>query len=290
MNEFQQALDWRTRLRDARVARGVTFAELARRTGLSVSALKAYESGRRHPSPTALDEIIAAVGIAHEEGNPIRAGAGFAIDFAALFDQRYVFDLRIAQQQLDRLPWPAYITNQATLVVAFNRPFATLLGVEPEIDFPDPAERNLLAYANQPRFTRCLENFDEVVGMLIGLAKGDRVRRPIRSGHRLGQRTRLRASFRATPLSSAASWICGRTHRRSRIARGTCTRSGGAIEASSRRCVSLLRSHQRTFGTSCGGTSGCQPTQTARGASQESARKGICSPGGIQTRDHRTCT
>ena len=173
MNEFQQALDWRTRLRDARIAHGVTFAELARRTGLSVSALKSYESGRRHPSPTALDEIIAAVGLAHEEGNPIRAGAGFAIDFTALFDRRYTFDMGIAQEQLDRLPWPAYITNQATLVVAFNRPFATLLDVEPEIDFPDPAERNLLAYANQPRFTRCLENFDEVVGLLIGLAKGD---------------------------------------------------------------------------------------------------------------------
>ena len=136
MNEFREVLDWRIRLHDARVARGVSFAELARRTGLSVSVLKAYEGGRRHPSPAALNEIIAAIGLAHEEGNPIRAGAGFAIDFSALFDQRYIFDIEVAQQQLDTLSWPAYITNQATLVVAFNRPFAALLDVEPEIDFP----------------------------------------------------------------------------------------------------------------------------------------------------------
>ena len=173
MNELRDLLDWRARLRELRLHRGITQAEVARRSGLSPRAIKAYEHGDRHPSADALDAILTAIGLAPEESNPIRAGAGYAIDFTALFDRRYIFDEAVAQQQLDRLPWPAFITNQATLVVAFNRPMAIVLDVEPELDFPDPAERNLLGYANQPRFTRCLQNFDEVVGMLVGLAKGD---------------------------------------------------------------------------------------------------------------------
>jgi transcriptional regulator with XRE-family HTH domain len=173
VNEFRQALDWPIRLRDHRLRLGIAQTELARRTGLSLTAVKAYENGARHPSRDALDVIIAALGLPPEEANPIRAGAGYAINFTALFEGRYLFDLATAQDQLDRLPWPAFITNQATLVVAFNRPMAIVLDVEPETDFPDPSQRNLLGYANQPRFTDSLENFDEVVGMLIGLAKGD---------------------------------------------------------------------------------------------------------------------
>lgn len=173
MNELRDVLDWRVRLRFHRLRRGVSQAEVARRSGLSLRAIKAYEHGDRHPSADALNAIVTALGLSPEESNPIRAGAGYAVDFTALFDRRYIFDLAVAQRQLDQLPWPAFITNQATLVIAFNRPTAIVLDVEPDLDFPDPAERNLLGYANQPRFTRCLQNFDEVVGMLIGLAKGD---------------------------------------------------------------------------------------------------------------------
>jgi transcriptional regulator with XRE-family HTH domain len=151
----------------------MTQPELASRSGLSLTAVKAYERGVRRPSADALEAIVAALGLSPDEANPIRAGAGFAINFSALFDHRYIFDLAVAREQLDRLQWPAYITNQSTLVVAYNAPFETLLDVDIPREFPDPAERNLIAYASDPRFTRGLENFDEVVGMLIGLAKGD---------------------------------------------------------------------------------------------------------------------
>jgi transcriptional regulator with XRE-family HTH domain len=173
MNDFRPSLDWRAQIREHRQRLGVTQPELARRTGLSLTAVKAYENGKRRPSTDALDAILVALGLAPEQANPIRAGAGYAINFSALFDNRYIFDREFAQQQADRLPWPVYITNQATLVVVYNRAFEALLDVDVEREFPDPAERNLLAYASEPRFTRGLENFDEVVGMLIGLAKGD---------------------------------------------------------------------------------------------------------------------
>jgi transcriptional regulator with XRE-family HTH domain len=173
MNDFRPSLDWRTQLRDQRLRLGIAQTELARKTGLSLTAIKAYESGKRRPSADALEAIIKALGLSPELANPIRAGAGFAINFSALFDNRYIFDSVIAQRQLDMLPWPAFITNQATLVIAYNQQFETLVDVDIKREFPDPEERNMMAYASDPRFTRALENFDEVVGMVIGLAKGD---------------------------------------------------------------------------------------------------------------------
>lgn len=173
MNDFRASLNWRAQIREHRERLGVTQVELARRAGLSHTAVKAYEGGARRPSAAALDAILLALGLAPEQANPIRAGVGYAINFSALFDHRYVFDPVVAQEQLDRLPWPACITSQSTLVMAFNSALAALVDVQPDVEFPDPAERHLLALVSLPRFTRCIENFDEMVGVLVGLAKGD---------------------------------------------------------------------------------------------------------------------
>lgn len=173
MHELDRTLDWRTRLRDHRLRLGVAQTELARRTGLSLTAVKAYERGVRKPSATALDAILLALGLSPEQANPIRAGAGFAIDFAQLFEQRFVFELETAQAHMDRLPWPAFLTNQASTVVGYNHAFEALLDVDIAHEFPDAADRNMLAYASEPRFARGLENIDELVGLLVGLAKGD---------------------------------------------------------------------------------------------------------------------
>lgn len=173
MGDFRPALDWRAEIRRHRTRLGITQPELARRSGVSLTAVKSYETGTRHPSAAALDAILLGLGLAPEQANPIRAGAGYAVDLAGLFQNRFLFDPAVAQEQLDRLPWPACITSQSTLVIAFNAALAKLVDVQPDVEFPDPAERHLLAVVSLPRFTRSLENFDEVVGVLVGLAKGD---------------------------------------------------------------------------------------------------------------------
>lgn len=49
-------------LRDARVAAGLTQAELARRAGTSQATVSAYENGSKQPSVATLSRLLAATG------------------------------------------------------------------------------------------------------------------------------------------------------------------------------------------------------------------------------------
>lgn len=173
MNEFRDVFDWRGALRQHRKQRRLTLPEVARRSGLSRSAVKAYESGDRRPSAEALDAIIEAMGLTHDEANPIRAGAGFAIDWYGVLHRRYISDFGELQRQADASPWPVFITNQGSYVLHANRTFELVWDVDIAREFPDPLDRSLLSGATISRFTRCIENYDEAMSFFIGLIKGD---------------------------------------------------------------------------------------------------------------------
>jgi transcriptional regulator with XRE-family HTH domain len=164
---------WREALREARRSRGVSVPALARRSGASVSAIKAYENGTRHPSQAALGSIIDALGVPREDANRIRAGAGYAVDWYTLLNERYTSDLAWLEAAVQRPPWPVFVTNQAIDLVYWNRTFESVWDVDVLKEFTDPGERNFLAGASDPNFADCFENYDEVVTFMIGLAKGD---------------------------------------------------------------------------------------------------------------------
>jgi len=173
VNEVREGLDWRGAMRGHRLRRGLSQPEVARRAGLSLSAVKAYERGDRRPSRKALDAILEALGLAHDEANPIRAGAGFATDWRDVLGQRYVASLDDLQRQADASPWPVFITNQGAYVVAWNRAFEAVWDVDVEREFPDPLSRNLLSGASIARFTRCIVSYQETMTFFLGLVKGD---------------------------------------------------------------------------------------------------------------------
>jgi transcriptional regulator with XRE-family HTH domain len=166
-------VNWREALRDARRSRGVSVAALAARSGLSVSAIKTYENGSRQPSQAALTSIIDALGIPREDANRIRAGAGYAVDWYTLLNERYTSDLDWLREAVLKAAWPVFVTNQAIDLVYWNRAFEAVWDVDVEREFPDSAARNFLAQASEPRFAGCFENYDECVTFMIGLAKGD---------------------------------------------------------------------------------------------------------------------
>lgn len=165
--------DWRAALRAHRQRRRLTYAEVARRSGFSLSAVKAYESGTRNPSAQALDAIIGALGLTRDEANAIRAGAGFTADWQGALRGRYTADLLELTREADATPWPVFITNQGSYLVHVNPAFELVWDVDLDREFPDPLQRNLLAGASLPRFTRCIENYNEVMSFFIGLIKGD---------------------------------------------------------------------------------------------------------------------
>lgn len=164
----KSAAGWRAALREARDERRLTRAELAGRCGISVSALRAYESGTRHPSRRTLQAIVDALGLPADRANPVFTGAGYAADTRAITRLGPLLEADMREELRDR-PWPAFITNQAFDVVRSNPPFDRAFGVAPG----DPGDRSFLAGLSDERFASRLRNWDEVVAYIVGLAKGD---------------------------------------------------------------------------------------------------------------------
>lgn len=175
MFELDEALDWRAALRDHRKQRGFTQTRLAREANLSLSALKQYETGQRHPSQQALDAIIAALGLTAEQSGAIRAGAGYAPDMKRIFYERLgPYDLADLQAQANGYPWPSFVTNIAGDILATNRIFFRVLGKELEEAFQtDPANRNIISTSSTPAFAKHIRNWDESMRFFIGLLKGE---------------------------------------------------------------------------------------------------------------------
>lgn len=171
---FDAAFDWRTSIKYWRTEQHVTQAELARRSGLSIEGIKAYESGRRRPSAEALKCIIHALGIPREDANRILGGAGYAIEWDAVLIGRYApCSLEDLQREAESYPWPAYVTNQSFDVVVANKPFQAVFGVDLDTQYLEFGERSLLGGITRDEFARRLANWDEVVTFMCGLAKAD---------------------------------------------------------------------------------------------------------------------
>ncbi len=174
MNDFREAFDWRRALREYRKKRGLSQPEVARRAGLSVSAVKAYENGDRHPSPETLSAIIVALGMTVEDANPIRAGAGYAIDWQEILNERYEpRDAEWLSNEVEQYAWPVFVTNQASDVICANRTFRSVVGMDAALRLPDKEHWNFLARASDAAFADRMENWDESTRFMLGIAKGD---------------------------------------------------------------------------------------------------------------------
>lgn len=169
-----EAFDWRATIRQWRENHGITQADLARRSGLSLASIKAYERGQRNPSRATLESLISALGIPREAANHILAGAGYAIDWQALFHERYLpLTVEQLQQEAEEYAWPAFVTNQSFDVVALNAATGIVFDVDTDTQLTGFGERNLLGGITHDGFADRLENWDEVVRFICGLAKGD---------------------------------------------------------------------------------------------------------------------
>jgi transcriptional regulator with XRE-family HTH domain len=173
--ELDEALDWRAALREHRKARGFTQTRLARDASLSLSALKQYETGQRHPSAEALDAIIATLGLTAEQSGPIRAGAGYAPDMKRIFyDRLGPYEMADLQEQTETYDWPVFVTNISADVLLANRAFFRVIGSElGKVFKEDPSRRNFLSVASDPLFAERVKNYDESMRFFIGLMKGE---------------------------------------------------------------------------------------------------------------------
>lgn len=166
--------DWKTALRDWRKSESLTQAALAARSGLSLAAVRAYESGARRPSSSALQSLIDAIGIPREEANRLLAAAGYAVDMYSVFNWGLEpATLESLMTEADSLPWPAFITNQSYDVVHANRAFQRIMEVDLDYQYTEHGARNLISNVVDPSFASRMPNWDDVLGFIAGLAKAD---------------------------------------------------------------------------------------------------------------------
>jgi hypothetical protein len=143
--------------------------------GVSAETIKAYETGLRQPTRTFLVSILDALRIERQQRNDILVGAGFAPDgerLGALGLPHYMFSLAEAAEHLQEKPWPAFVLNEYTEVVAVNSLAELLWDIDLEREFPEQLDRNLVSVASSPRFADRVENWDEVMQQGLGVFKG----------------------------------------------------------------------------------------------------------------------
>jgi transcriptional regulator with XRE-family HTH domain len=165
---------WKQRLKHARLALGLTQAELARIAGVAEDTVRAVESGRRRPSRATLGAILEGMKLDLKARNEILFSAGFA-PIATWFPPEraphYSFTLEEATEEVEKYPWPAFVVNTLMEVLAANTVCQRLWGVNLDQEFNTPVERNLLSVASSPRFADKVQNWDEAVSAAIAVVK-----------------------------------------------------------------------------------------------------------------------
>ena len=164
---------WNRLLADARKSIGLTQAELAAKGGISTDTVKAYEVGRRRPSPTALDRLLTVLNVDWRSRNDILMSAwvlpGPLWPGGRTSLERYL-TVEEARKAVALRPWPALVLNEQLEVLAMNHAGFCVLPIRPE-RLSHPVERSLLTIVTEPQLGRRLVNWDGGVSRMIALFK-----------------------------------------------------------------------------------------------------------------------
>ncbi len=167
--------EWFKMLADAREMLGLTQAQLAARAHVSTPSLKAYESGRRHPSRPYLTAILEALKVDRTLRGKILDAAGYASDSRDLgpwSGGRFMFTVDEATEFIAKQRWPAFLTNDTMEVAAANDVAQRLWSVDLRAEFLEPLDRNVLSIASDPRFADRCTNLPEVLNVMAAVFKG----------------------------------------------------------------------------------------------------------------------
>ena len=153
-----------------------TGREGADGAGLSQESIRAYETGRRHPTRDRLAAILQALGATTYEANEVLEAAGFSTP-STMFPvdeyPDYFFSIDELQAEVELVEWPEFVLNNANEVVAANSCAEALWGIDfaHERSTRTRAQLNLLSIASQQRFADRIVNWDECVATLAAVFK-----------------------------------------------------------------------------------------------------------------------
>lgn len=163
-------------LAEARVHAGLTQAQLAETIRVSEATIASWETGRRRPSWRGRAKIIECadrLGIAASERNVMLQSVGRAPvpsgRFAPLLDRRK--PMAILRGECSRYSWPTLAMNEDYEVVAWNEAANDLSELDFGTELAEPGARHLLRMALSPHFATKLQNWEEVIGVMVGMWK-----------------------------------------------------------------------------------------------------------------------
>lgn len=172
----------------ARERAGITQAGLAEGIGVSTATMASWETGRRRPGASARQQVIEAADWLHIEAvdlNLMLEELGFSPVPAGrtvpLLDRRKT--LAVIQAECETYPWPVLAMNEDFEVVAWNAAANDLSELDFGVDLAEPGARHLLRMALSDHYNQRLLNWDEVIGVMIGMWKTNGFD-PVASGDR----------------------------------------------------------------------------------------------------------
>lgn len=166
--------NWRAQLRDTRRRLKLKQAELAERAGISTEALRAYESGRRHPRREQLTQILDALHLDRAWRNRLLFAAGYAPDDVQMRPQditEWWMTPAEAADEIATYAWPAFIMSERGEVLFANVAAQAVWSVDMTREFLDPVERNLFSIASLPRIADRCVNWDEAMATIARMFK-----------------------------------------------------------------------------------------------------------------------
>ncbi len=168
--------EWCGLLVAARRRLRVSREALAEASGVSAATVRAYETGRRRPRREHLEQLLFHLNIAFDETNAILEAAGFAprrSRFTPETHPHYYYTQSELQQVIDAAPWPEFVMNDSTEVIATNAAVDALWGIDfaHERRTRTQVQRNILSVASEHRFAERVLNWEECVAAMATVLK-----------------------------------------------------------------------------------------------------------------------
>lgn len=156
---------WNDYLRALRRGRNLSIADLSAGSGVSEASIRAYETGRRHPSRAHLARLLDWMHADAPTRSSVLADAGFAPDSAP----EHRFETSVGHAEaialLQRRLWPAFLVNHRAEVLAVKDPARRFLKLPPERAGAAPA--SILTFATRRAMAERCVNWDMAVTVMI---------------------------------------------------------------------------------------------------------------------------
>jgi transcriptional regulator with XRE-family HTH domain len=171
------ATSWHAQLRNERGRVGLSRPSLAELVGVPVDTLRRWEDGSRRPPERRLRQLLDVLKVTGGAANAILAGAGYRVD-PTLFPNwqypNYFFDAAELEKVVENVPWPEFVLDNNIEVVAANAAVQAVWGIDfaAERAKRTRAQMSLLSVASDLRFADRLLNWDECLGVISGVFKG----------------------------------------------------------------------------------------------------------------------